>query len=77
MDTQRELQAEPAQWKKGVTGSGNPTQIQIQRALEALFAADLTSLSEHEIAAVGVALTAGRAEQTRRKIEAAKREEDR
>lgn len=67
--------AQPAQWKKAVTGDGNADYNTIRMMLIAMFEESdkpiLQKMSEHELAAIGIAIAAGRAEETRRKIEAA------
>jgi Holliday junction resolvasome RuvABC endonuclease subunit len=73
------VSVQPAEWKKGITGNGNANYDTIRLMLIAAFEASNRSIiqncSEHELAAIGISICAGRQEETRLKIEAAEGKE--
>lgn len=58
---------QPSQWKLDVTGDGNTDYKTVRMFLQARIKADLSGLTEHELAAIGVALSVAAREETRRR----------
>jgi Holliday junction resolvasome RuvABC endonuclease subunit len=72
----REIQ--PSSWKKAITGDGEAGYPTIRLFMCSILGSQLPMrLTEHEIAAIGIAIATGRSEQTDRQIEAAGKREGR
>ena len=68
------VEVQPAEWKKAVTGLGNATYMAIRLCVRSILKDKLISwTTDHEFAAIGVAIAAGRARETKIKLSAAEK----